>query len=111
MEIALIISLIALAVALPGCIADSLTVIEKMRSRKDSKSDSIYKKTTINQLVRKVKKLTKMPAHATLDSLKKVIRNGHDHAEREPLQHRCLSTRRQSSLKKAFIRELTPFGA
>jgi hypothetical protein len=31
MEIALIISLIALAVALPGCIADSLTVIEKIR--------------------------------------------------------------------------------
>ena len=34
MEIALIISLIALAVALPGCIADSLTVIEKIRARR-----------------------------------------------------------------------------
>ena len=34
MEIALIISLIALAVALPGCIADSLTVIEKLRRAK-----------------------------------------------------------------------------
>jgi hypothetical protein len=34
MEIALIISLIALAVALPGCIADSLTVIENIRARR-----------------------------------------------------------------------------
>lgn len=34
MEIALIVSLIALAVALPGCIADSLTVIGKIRARR-----------------------------------------------------------------------------
>jgi hypothetical protein len=41
MEIALIISLIALAVALPGCIADSLTVIEKLRARR---VDPLFKK-------------------------------------------------------------------
>ena len=49
MEIALIISLIALAVALPGCIADSLIVIEKIRAhrtkrllKKSSKSSLDY---------------------------------------------------------------------
>jgi len=34
MELALIISLIALVVALPGCVADSLTLIEKARARR-----------------------------------------------------------------------------
>jgi hypothetical protein len=38
MEIALIISLIALAVALPGCIADSLSVIERIRSRRANRA-------------------------------------------------------------------------
>lgn len=43
MEIALIISLIALAVALPGCIADTLTVIEKLRARR---AQRLLKKST-----------------------------------------------------------------
>lgn len=43
MEIALIISLIALAVALPGCIADSLTVIEKIRARRAKRA--LFKKS------------------------------------------------------------------
>jgi tRNA nucleotidyltransferase (CCA-adding enzyme) len=43
MEIALIISLIALAVALPGCIADSLTVIEKLRARRANRA--LFKKS------------------------------------------------------------------
>ncbi|MDQ3816296.1 MAG: hypothetical protein M3362_01230 [Acidobacteriota bacterium] len=44
MEIALILSLIALAVALPGCIADSLTVIEKLRARR---ANRLLKKSEI----------------------------------------------------------------
>ncbi len=47
MEIALIISLIALAVALPGCIADSLTVIEKIRARR---AQRLLKKSTKSSL-------------------------------------------------------------
>lgn len=43
MEIALIVSLIALAVALPGCIADSLTVIEKIRARRAKRA--LFKKS------------------------------------------------------------------
>lgn len=43
MEIAFIISLVALAVALPGCIADSLTVIEKIRARR---AQRLLKKST-----------------------------------------------------------------
>ncbi len=48
MEIALIISLIALAVALPGCIADSLTVIEKIRARRAQRS--LLKKSSKSSL-------------------------------------------------------------
>lgn len=40
MELAVIISLIALAVALPGCIADSLTVIAKIRASLLKKSEA-----------------------------------------------------------------------
>ena len=49
MEIALIISLIALAVALPGCIADSLTIIEKLRSRRANRA--LLEKSTKSNVV------------------------------------------------------------
>ena len=49
MEIALIISLIALAVALQGCIADSLTVIEKIRTRRTNRA--LLKKATKSNVV------------------------------------------------------------
>ncbi|HLL74199.1 MAG TPA: hypothetical protein VK421_02965 [Pyrinomonadaceae bacterium] len=49
MELAVIISLIAMAVALPGCIADSMTVIVKLRELKKSKGEvrPLFKKTEV----------------------------------------------------------------
>lgn len=54
MELALIIAIVALIVALPGCIADSLTLIDKLRAKKGH------------------------PSRPTLNPLKKIIKSGHD---------------------------------
>jgi hypothetical protein len=59
MELAVIISLVALAIALPGCIADTLSIIQALKKEGS--------------------------ARPALVSLKKVIRSGLDHAERLPL--------------------------
>lgn len=59
MELVVIISVAALIVAIPSCIADSLLLIEKFRAHKNEDSSQL-----------------------PLDSFKKVVGNGLDHAQR-----------------------------